>query len=105
VASRDFNAPDGTLWTVVEVIPGAATGNTTRVAVHLPEELAGGWLTFECDQEKRRFYPIPDQWELLSIRQLWLLCEHADRVPPRKAPSTTAPWPERIRKAQDGVEG
>lgn len=33
-------------------------------------ELAGGWLAFECDVEKRRLWPVPPHWDACTHEQL-----------------------------------
>ena len=47
-------------------------------------ELAGGWLCFESAVEKRRLWPIPSGWELLSDMELTALCARAAQAPERK---------------------
>jgi|SRR5690349_4651838 len=54
----------------------------TRMAVS--GELAGGWLCFESAREKRRLWPIPSGWELLSDMELKALCASAAHAPERK---------------------
>src|SRR5690349_6117122 len=54
----------------------------TRMAVS--GELVGGWLCFESDREKRRLWPIPSGWELLSDAELTTLCSTASHAPERK---------------------
>jgi hypothetical protein len=46
----------------------------------LPDELAGGWLCFEGSAGKRRFYPVPPEWETLPDDKLELLCRSAVAV-------------------------
>ena len=61
--------------------PGVLSA-TTRMAVS--GELVGGWLCFESDREKRRLWPIPSGWELLSDAELTNLCASAAQTPERK---------------------
>src|SRR3712207_639091 len=86
---RSFKAADGRVWEVWEVIPGGwrdperrragdrrssepvlaysprrPSGQDRRKATPLVHgELAGGWLTFESQGEKRRLAPVPPGWE------------------------------------------
>ncbi|HEU0016106.1 MAG TPA: hypothetical protein VFQ45_20680 [Longimicrobium sp.] len=39
-------------------------------AGNVSEDLAGGWLTFESGEQRLRFYPLPEQWDLLRDWQL-----------------------------------
>lgn len=52
--------------------------------VSLPPRLAGGWIAFECGDERRRVAPIPDGWSELdepALRKLWATAED---LPPRR---------------------
>lgn len=49
----------------------------TETRVRLLHGLAHGWLTFDCDREKRRLTPIPAGWEMLPDGVLSLLCGEA----------------------------
>ena len=52
--------------------------------ISLPPRLAGGWIAFECDVERRRVAPIPAGWSDLdddALRALWRAAEH---LPPRR---------------------
>lgn len=84
MAAREFVDPHGRAWTVCEVLPGQHTTSGTASGMHLPEEMAGGWLVFDGVDEKRRSYPIPEQWEQGSDADLWRLCEAAEPVVPRE---------------------
>ena len=44
-------------------------------------DFTNGWLCFECDDQRRRLAPIPDNWERLADRQLSLLWARARREP------------------------
>ncbi|HXD47771.1 MAG TPA: hypothetical protein VN600_03285 [Gemmatimonadaceae bacterium] len=41
--------------------------------------VAGGWLCFECEGERRRLSPIPDDWMRCSASQIERYC-HSARV-------------------------
>jgi hypothetical protein len=72
----------GTEWTVWDTRPESNGEGSRRVAV--AEEFAAGWLTFQCDAEKRRLAPVPSQWFELPEPQLAALLERA--APVRRAP-------------------
>ena len=79
MAARTFVDPAGRYWTVWEVFPGQHT--TTRIAgVHLPDDMAEGWLAFDGPGGKQRSYPIPAGWNETSDAELWTLCENAEPV-------------------------
>ena len=80
MSERRFNAPDGTQWTVWEVIPGRVLGDVASAAARFPEALLRGWLCFECAREKRRLNPVPEGWDARPDRELWLLCRVAEAV-------------------------
>jgi hypothetical protein len=73
MATRAFTDRSGTTWLVWRVTPGENTARASS-ATTLPEELAGGWLCFESEREKRRMYPVPPEWEALEDDKLDLLC-------------------------------
>ncbi|HEX5724909.1 MAG TPA: hypothetical protein VFX98_05555 [Longimicrobiaceae bacterium] len=60
---RIFTTPDGVEWRAWSVVPGMHTRTGAAAGRHLPEDMMEGWLCFECDREKRRFYPLPADWE------------------------------------------
>jgi hypothetical protein len=41
-------------------------------------ELAGGWVCFACEREKRRLSPPPPRWDAASEAELEALCERAE---------------------------
>lgn len=52
--------------------------------ISLPPRLAGGWIAFECGDERRRVAPIPPGWSDLDdagLRRLW---DDAEELPPRR---------------------
>jgi hypothetical protein len=46
--------------------------------------MASGWLCFESGEERRRLYPVPEDWESLDDRQLLALCRQAEVGPPTR---------------------
>jgi hypothetical protein len=42
-----------------------------------------GWLTFQCESEKRRVSPIPSGWEVATDEALEELLRSASPVAPR----------------------
>jgi hypothetical protein len=43
--------------------------------------VSGGWLCFECEGERRRLSPIPDDWMKCATPQLERYCRSARAVP------------------------
>jgi hypothetical protein len=100
---RKFLDDQGTLWQVWDVRPEDAERRIRERRVHhnppdgerrgildrrghlavrtdLPPELRGGWLVFQSPHLKRRYWPIPAQWEQLSLGEIRMLCEMAQAV-------------------------
>lgn len=88
MATRAFTDSAGVEWLIWHVTPGEHTRGAGRGASALPDELAGGWLCFESASGKRRFYPVPPDWDTLAEDKLELLCRAAVAVGPRIAPRT-----------------
>jgi hypothetical protein len=66
-------------WTVWDTRPGAGellAANRLSVA----EGYREGWLTFQCEVEKRRLVPVPGSWFELTEPQLAALLEAAQPV-------------------------
>lgn len=82
MATRGFTDRAGVDWLVWHVTPGQHTRRSGGVTA-LPEELAAGWLCMESLTEKRRFYPVPPDWETLADDKLAILCHAAVPVGPR----------------------
>jgi hypothetical protein len=78
MALRSFSY-QGTEWTVWDTRPDA-----TRLGAQVAEGYDQGWLTFQCEAEKRRLAPVPVEWFELSVPQLAALLERA--APVRRAP-------------------
>ena len=86
MAYREYTDSTGTPWKVWNTapVPGAVFSTVMR----------DGWLTFECEGERRRLAPIPPGWERLSVRELERLCKEASNAP-RNTPSQGTTSPER----------
>ncbi|HXT15996.1 MAG TPA: hypothetical protein VN706_10240 [Gemmatimonadaceae bacterium] len=91
---RRFEDDTGRLWEAWEVHPAlverrlnddrraaprqtAERRKAAEVRFPIPRELEGGWLTFQCETEKRRLSPIPAHWMSLSDEDLVLLARTA----------------------------
>lgn len=86
---REFCDAAGAAWKVFRAMPHSTPSKREKV---LPEAFRHGWLVFECDVERRRLAPIPDDWEDLTDLELAQLCLSASVVPSRT----------RRRRATDG---
>ena len=73
MASRIFVDAEGRTWRVWSTIPGGRSV--------LRSEFAGGWLTFESGEERRRLAPIPVGWESASETQLASFSRAAQEAP------------------------
>jgi hypothetical protein len=84
---REFADAEGRTWEVWEVHPTLterrlqrdrrkmprASAERRMVLMRrrtLPRALQEGWLAFQHELERRRFFPIPDDWEELSDDEL-----------------------------------
>jgi hypothetical protein len=70
---RELRDDHGRLWQVWNTVP-------TSVAGALAEGFAEGWLTFECDLEKRRLAPIPPGWDEATDERLRVMLAAASPV-------------------------
>jgi hypothetical protein len=70
MAHREFTDSRGIRWTVWSTTPSAG-------AV-LAGDMQNGWLTFDCDNERRRLVPIPRNWEEAAPDRLELYCKAAE---------------------------
>lgn len=52
--------------------------------IALPPRLAGGWIAFECGNDRRRVAPIPEGWSELDDEALRRLWRAAETLPPRR---------------------
>ncbi len=84
---RTFTDVTGVEWEVWEVYPrllerrlmrerrAARRGTLERRHVPVgrptqPRQILGGWLAFQSWLERRRFVPVPDEWEDATDREL-----------------------------------
>jgi hypothetical protein len=72
VALRTFTDSSGITWTVWDTV--RTSDNPVR------ETLAGGWLTFESPNEKRRLAPVPFYWAKAPDGELEQLLARAKPV-------------------------
>jgi hypothetical protein len=77
MATRTFIDATGVEWLIWDVTPGQHTRRPPKAVSTLPDELVEGWLCFESIAGKRRFYPVPPEWETLRDDQLAILCRAA----------------------------
>jgi hypothetical protein len=82
MATRAYRDSAGVEWLIWHVTPGQHTRRAGRSVSALPDELADGWLCFESTVGKRRFYPVPPDWETLADDKLEILCRAAVPVAP-----------------------
>lgn len=98
MAHREFVDADGVHWQAWEVIPNSAErreraewrddarGKPERrvrseLRVRIGQGMARGWLVFASRNEKRRVFPIPDDWTTRTDAELAELCEAASEAP------------------------
>ena len=77
MAYREITDPAGRRWRVWDTYPQEFGGRSI-----IAEGFASGWLTFECDAEKRRVAPVPRGWAERDGDALLQLLESADAVEP-----------------------
>jgi hypothetical protein len=77
---REFSDAARVAWKVFRAVPHSSPSGREKV---LPEAFRDGWLVFECDAERRRLAPIPEEWEGLPDEELERLCRLAVVVPAR----------------------
>ncbi|HJR68256.1 MAG TPA: hypothetical protein VJ802_17635 [Gemmatimonadaceae bacterium] len=77
MAYAEFSDREGRSWRVWHTRPRLAD-----VLSRLPAEWKDGWLTFECDADKRRLAPVPAGWEDFSSARLDLLRRMAEPATP-----------------------
>jgi len=63
---------DDAEWVVFDVVP--------RFSGPVGPALSHGWLCFELGEQRRRFAPIPENWQQLSERDLALVWAQATPV-------------------------
>lgn len=94
MARRQFRDSHGTEWNVWDVVPDDALGafvydrrghtRTTPIdgigVISLDPALERGWLCFQAGSERRRFAPIPPNWNELPDGVLRVMLDIANRV-------------------------
>ena len=88
----EFSDREGRSWRVWHTRPRLAD-----VLSRLPTEWKDGWLTFECDTDKRRLAPVPPGWESFSSTRLDLLRRMAEPAAPGSITSDMIRREERPR--------
>ena len=79
---REFNDKSGVAWRVWDVNPDARPQKVQFTHLDRRSTRIPGWLCFESQIERRRFSPIPENWEALDEDSLTELCSRAEVVPP-----------------------
>lgn len=74
MSHRTYTDSHGTPWEVWDTVPDAS-----RRMVQ--PDYAEGWLTFQCEREKRRLVPIPAGWAVASVGELETMRARAVVVP------------------------
>ncbi|HJU66756.1 MAG TPA: hypothetical protein VJ650_00815 [Gemmatimonadaceae bacterium] len=82
MAYAEFSDREGKQWRVWHTKPRLA-----EVLSSLPPDWKDGWLTFECEGDKRRLAPVPPGWEDFSAARLDLLRRIAEPAPTGAATS------------------
>jgi hypothetical protein len=77
VGYREYVDDTGATWRVWDTHPVAA--NTLRT---VSPNYAGGWLTFECETDRRRLAPIPTGWETATRELMMHWCARAFQARP-----------------------
>lgn len=85
---RQFRDAVGVEWKV-SMTPRSSPGLSRDH--YLPEAYREGWLLFESATEKRRFAPVPRDWESLPEGELAKLCAEASTQPSRPRDRSDAP--------------
>jgi hypothetical protein len=92
--NRTFADVSGLVWEVWEVYPRLVERRLLRERRVLrrgteerrhepagrktqPLQIKGGWLAFQSKLERRRVIPVPDEWEVLTDRELRALLMHS----------------------------
>ncbi|MDB4949574.1 MAG: hypothetical protein JWM27_2223 [Gemmatimonadetes bacterium] len=71
---REVQDGRGRMWQVWDTVP------TIKAAGALAEGYSSGWLTFECDDEKRRLVPVPHGWDVADDARVLSWLNGADPV-------------------------
>jgi hypothetical protein len=78
---REFTDPTGIRWRVWDINPVLHARSKRMGKRSSFTNVPVGWLCFECDEERRRLTPIPDDWSDCDATVLAALCRRADPVP------------------------
>lgn len=66
---------------VGHLVPQASTVGMKRDnRIIVADNLQAGWLAFQCEHEKRRLAPVPEQWNALDDDFVVQLLEQAETV-------------------------
>jgi hypothetical protein len=106
---REFRDASGIEWRVSLTPRGSDAVSREHF---LPEAYREGWLVFESAREKRRFAPVPADWETLPVESLIELCGKASpqsarpRAGEPKSTATSAHGPLRpqLQKAEQQLD-
>lgn len=107
MSRRSFTAADGASWDVWDVHPDEVVGRFAydrrtgarteargeHTARPLDPQLAGGWLCFQSGSDRRRFAPIPAQWDEVpdAVLRVMLSVAAAVTSDARAAPRPSSP--------------
>lgn len=80
MSTRTLQDRYGVVWLVWQVLPGQQPRTHGGGGTPVSEEAAEGYLTFECECEKRRVRPIPPRWMEYSDDELRAMCRMASPV-------------------------
>ena len=73
MALREVSDESGVSWTIYDVQPSLGRRGVPQVQT----DFVGGWLCFQCSEEKRRLPGIPRGWEQLDDLALIALLSSA----------------------------
>lgn len=73
---RVYKDETGLAWHVWEVTSEYLEAHNVDLQA-LDEELRDGWLCFQCERERLRFWMVPPGWTELTDRQLEILRRRA----------------------------
>lgn len=99
---RQFHDQHGVAWTAYQVVRQARLSEGLTADI-LPRTYAGGWLVFECNTEKRRLAPFPNNWRDLTDAMLRSLLAVA--VPARPSGSVNAQRFEKALRDEERSDG
>ena len=104
---REFRDEAGTEWRVTLTPRGSDAVSRDH---YLPEAYREGWLLFESSHEKRRFAPVPSNWESMPREELARLCGKAvpqtarARVADAKTPSPADALRPQLEKVEEQLD-